>query len=620
MVTPPAHRLGRASSIGWAAGISAVLICCGTALGFVRDLTMAHLFGASSSTDAFLVAWTVPETMSPLLIEDAMALIMVPAVARRLQHPDGARPLIAAALPRLAAGLALAMLAAILGASLLVEVLAPGLHDPGPAVLCVRLTAVTILTFGVAGFMSATLRAHHCFGPPASIYLAYNLGILTVIAAGASSFGITSAAAGVAWGSVLMVAIQLPAFLRELRNPPQPAPTGPAEPAPAGLAQPATARSAEPASNGSAELASAGLTEPASIGSAEPASIRSAEPVSAGLTEPACTDLGDPDPVGPDEGAATRSAELISGPVEAVPARSAVPVPAPAPAAALAWAAVIPVVVFTLTRQAQTLAERFIGSSLAAGSISHLNYAQKVAQVPMVLSLLVVTVTFPRLARDSAGGDTRQVRSRVEADLVIASAIVLAATAYLIGSAQVIIQLLFEHGRFTAADTTRTATLLQIYSLGLWGQATLGVCARAYFAQSQPGWRPAAAVALGPAVTIVLGVALTAATGAAALAAANAIGITLAAAPLLAGLRTGRIRISLRVVAGDIAKLGVAAVCAGAAATATTAVLAPHSAAIPLLVTNLAVVCAVFVAVLALAGTTWSPLGNLRALRSLRSD
>ncbi|MFG2005052.1 lipid II flippase MurJ [Spirillospora sp. NPDC048911] len=519
MVTTPAQRLSRASSIGWAAGISAVLICGGTVLGFVRDLTMAHLFGASSSTDAFLVAWTVPETMSPLLIEDAMALIMVPAVARRLQHHEGVRPLIAAALPRLAAGLALAMVGVILCAPLLVEILAPGLHDAAPAVLCVRFTAVTILTFGIAGFMSATLRAQHCFGPPASIYLAYNLGILTVIAAGATSFGVTSAAAGVAFGSALMVAIQLPAFLAQLRNPSAPGPARPAAPA----------------------------------------------------------------------------------------------------AAAIAWVGVVPVVVYTLTRQAQTLAERFIGSGLAAGSISHLNYAQKVAQVPMVLSLLVVTVTFPRLARASAGGDTRQVRSRVEADLVIVSAIVLAATAFLVGSAQVIIQLLFEHGRFSAADTARTATLLRIYCLGLWGQAALGVCARAYFAQQRPGWRPAATVALGPAVTIVLGGALTAATGAAALAAANAIGITLAAVLLLAGLRS-RIQVSLRAVAGDAVKLAAATVCAGAAAAGVTAVLAGRSAAIPLLVTDLIVVSAVFAAVLALAGTTWSPLGNLRALRCSDPD
>ncbi|GAA2629394.1 lipid II flippase MurJ [Actinomadura fulvescens] len=604
MVTTPAHRLSRSSSIGWAAGVSAVLICGGTVLGFVRDLTMAHLFGASSSTDAFLVAWTVPETMSPLLIEDAMALIMVPAVARRLQRHGRVRPLIAAALPRLAAGLAVAMLGVILGAPLLVALLAPGLHDAAPAVLCVRLTAVTILTFGVAGFMSATLRAHHCFGPPASIYLAYNVGILAVIAAGASSLGITSAAAGVACGSALMVAIQLPSFLRHLRNPPLP---GPAEVAPVAPAAPA-------------DLGPVGPIEPAST--TAPAAAPAA--AAAGQPDLSSASLAERGAVGPGGvSAAGLGAEAggggSAGAVERSPGVARSAESAPAAAAVLALAGVIPVVVYTLTRQAQTLAERFIGSGLAAGSISHLNYAQKVAQVPMVLSLLVVTVTFPRLARASAGGDTRQVRSRVEADLVIVSAIVLAATAYLVGSAHVIIQVLFEHGRFTAADTARTATLLQIYCLGLWGQAVLGACARAYFAQKHPGWRPAAAVALGPAVTIVLGGALTAATGAAALAAANAAGITLAAALLLAGLRGGRVRISLRAVAGDVAKLAAAAVAAGAAATAVTALLASHSA-IPLLVANLAVVGAVFAAVLALAGATWSPLGNLRALRCLRSD
>ena len=34
--------------------------------------------GASGETDAFLVAWTIPETATPLLMEGAMLLLLVP--------------------------------------------------------------------------------------------------------------------------------------------------------------------------------------------------------------------------------------------------------------------------------------------------------------------------------------------------------------------------------------------------------------------------------------------------------------------------------------------------------------------------------------------------------------
>lgn len=64
------------------------------------------------------------------------------------------------------------------GAPWVVRVLAPGLADPQLAVDCTRLTAVTVLTFGITGYFSAALRAHRSFLPPAGVYVAYNIGII----------------------------------------------------------------------------------------------------------------------------------------------------------------------------------------------------------------------------------------------------------------------------------------------------------------------------------------------------------------------------------------------------------------------------------------------------------
>ncbi|WP_433466133.1 lipid II flippase MurJ [Spirillospora sp. CA-128828] len=491
------------TSVGRAAVLSGVLIAAGTALGFLRDLAMAHLFGASSSTDAFLVAWTIPETVSPLLIEDAMALLMVPVVTRLLARGDGLRPLVGTTLARMLLGLSLVTVTLVVAAPFVVKVLAPGLTEPGPAVLCVRLTAITVVTFGLAGFMSATLRAHHSFGPPAAIYLAYNIGILALIAGLSGLMGITSAAIGVACGSALMVAVQTPAFLRCLRDAPTP--------------------------SGSVDVR-------------------------------------------------------------------------------LGLAAVAPVVVYTVTRQAQVFVERFFGSGLADGSISHLNYAQKVAQVPMVLSLLIVTVTFPRLARASADGDTTQVARRVQQDIVVASAMVLAATAFLVAFAPAVIRVLFQHGEFTAADTRSTASIMRVYALGLWGQSAVGLAARAFFAQKRPTWRPAAVLGIGLAVTAAVAGAFAAVAGTLALAAANAAGITLAAVLLLAGLRRGVAPISLRRVGADVSRLVLAA--AGACAAGLLAAGALDApAAVHLAAGGL--VTAVAFGVLLSPWITSAPLGAL---------
>jgi putative peptidoglycan lipid II flippase len=446
---------------------------------------------------------------------------MVPVVTRLLREPDGVRPLVVSVLPRLAGALAAAALVLVLAAPLLVDVLAPGLDDPGPAARCVRLTALTVLAFGIAGFMSATLRAHHRFGPPASIYLAYNLGILGMIAAFAVPLGITSAALGVAFGGLLMVVVQLPAFVRCLR---------------------ATGR---------------------------------------GAGRAAARDT----------------------------------------AAAVTLAAAAPIVLYTLTRQSQVFIERFLGSGLAAGSISHLNYAQKVGQVPMVASLLLVTVTFPRLARASAGGDLDGVRRRVESDLVVVSAIVLYATACLIALAPQIVALLFQHGRFTEADGERTALVLRVYMLGVWGQAMVGVAARAFFARARPVWHPVCAMAAGLAVTGALGAALVGTGGTAALAAANAAGITVAALALLLLVRRRVAPVSLRAAGGDIAALALAAGAACLAGLAATGRFGGPAALVPAGAhplyqagAGVAVITAVYAAALVLAA-----YGRARAAGPLSS-
>ena len=61
--------------------VTAVLVLS-SALGLLRDLVLAALFGASDDADAFFVAWTVPETVAPLVTESGLGLVLVPLFAR----------------------------------------------------------------------------------------------------------------------------------------------------------------------------------------------------------------------------------------------------------------------------------------------------------------------------------------------------------------------------------------------------------------------------------------------------------------------------------------------------------------------------------------------------------
>lgn len=477
---PP--RLGKV--LARAAAITAALTVAGSVLGLVRDQSIAHLFGAGSDSDAFLISWTVPEMASTLLIEDAMALVLVPAfshaLARRAagEHPDPVRSLVSATLPRLLVLLGCTTGLLVLGAPVIVELLAPGLAEPQVAVQCTRLTALTVLSFGVTGYLSAALRAHRSYLPPATIYVAYNVGIIVTMLVLHSLWGVRAAAAGVAAGSVLMVLAQLPAFVRHLAVRPS-----------------------------------------------------GGETVLTGQT-------------------------LLNG---EAPLIGAVPAARPA---LLGLGVLAPVLIFTVCRQSQVLVERFLAASLPAGSISHLNYAQKVAQVPMMLSLMICTVTFPVVAKAVADGEGDQARRRVERDLALAGVVVLAGTAVVVAYAPQIIEVLFQRGAFSAADTATTASIMRVYALGLLGQCLVGALGRPFFSTVRPTWFPAAAMAAGLLVNGVAGALAVGPWGVYGITASNALGITVTAVLLLRGLGSRVVSIHVRGVALTLARLSAAAVAA----------------------------------------------------------
>ncbi|MFE9018955.1 murein biosynthesis integral membrane protein MurJ [Streptomyces sp. NPDC007808] len=467
--------------------LSAALSMAGAVLGLGRDQVLARLFGAGAETDAFLVAWTVPEMASTLLIEDGMAFVLVPAFSMALARraggvggPDPVRALVAASLPRLS--LALAGTAAVLaaGAPLLVAALAPGLPDPSLAVSCTRLTATCVLTFGLAGYCSAALRAHRAYLAPGAIYIAYNLAVIAAMLVAGARWGVRSAAVGVAIGGCLMAAVQAPSLWRRIAG--------------------------------------------------------------------------------------------RSGPLAERPAHS--------PERSVAFGLVCAVLLFALCRQSQVLIERWFASGLPAGAISHLNYAQKIAQLPMSLAMMVCVVTFPVVARAVAEGDTRRAGERVERDLALMACLVLLGTAVVMACAPQIVRLLFQRGAFTAEDTAATAAVMRVYALGLLGHTLVGALVRSYFSAGRTTWYPLGAMGVGALATAVLSAWAVDPWGARGIAGANAAGITLTALLLLCGLGPRTVPVRVRGVVVELARPVYAAVCAGGAGTVCAGLFASPAAAV----------------------------------------
>jgi putative peptidoglycan lipid II flippase len=191
--------------------------------------------------------------------------------------------------------------------------------------------------------------------------------------------------------------------------------------------------------------------------------------------------------------------------------------------------------------------------------------------MPMVLSLMLCTVTFPVVAQAIAEGDTERARKRVERDLALVSCTVLLGAAVVVACAPQMIQLLFQRGAFTAHDTAATASVMRVYALGLLGHTLVGALVRSYFSGGRPTWYPLFAMTVGIIATSWIGALTVGSWGVLGIAAANALGITISAVFLLYGMGPRSVPIRTRQVLAEISKpvraAGLAAVAGGLCAS-----------------------------------------------------
>src|SRR5947208_1301723 len=202
-------------SIGSATLVSRVV-------GFVRDIVVALVFGAGPVTDAFFVAFRIPNILRRLLAEGALSTAMIPVFSEYFVTQS--RPEV---LRMLRAVLALALVAlgvtALLGiatAPWLVTAIAPGIaEDPargGLAVLLTRVMFPYVVLVGLAALAAGALNAQGRFFASALGPALQNVGMIAAIPLLASRVDppILSLAIGVMVGGVGQVVIQLPSLRR----------------------------------------------------------------------------------------------------------------------------------------------------------------------------------------------------------------------------------------------------------------------------------------------------------------------------------------------------------------------------------------------------------------------
>ena len=158
--------------------------------------------------------------------------------------------------------------------------------------------------------------------------------------------------------------------------------------------------------------------------------------------------------------------------------------------------------------QINLLVDTVLASNLGHGPISWLSYSFRLIQLPIGLfGVALATANLTQVSRDAARGDMESLRTNLASSLRAAALLTLPATAGLIALRRPIIQLLFEHGRFTADDTLRTAAALLCYSLGLYAYAVTKIQVPTFYALGKtrvPVIASASAVSLKILANLVL--------------------------------------------------------------------------------------------------------------------
>ena len=156
--TPPAGRTSLIRAVSTIGGLTLV----SRVLGMVRDMLMARYVGAGMASDAFLIAWRLPNLFRALFAEGAFAAVFVPMFNRRMAEGDAEGEGAGLVAARVFAGQVLSVLfpflviftvIMMLAAGPIVWAMTGGFPDGGPEKFALA-RHLAIITFPYLGLIS----------------------------------------------------------------------------------------------------------------------------------------------------------------------------------------------------------------------------------------------------------------------------------------------------------------------------------------------------------------------------------------------------------------------------------------------------------------------------------
>ncbi len=185
VVSPaPTNAQDETRSVVKAAGLIGVATFSSRILGFVRDMVLARIFGATPAADAFFVAYRVPNLLRELFAEGSMSSAFIPVFTeyQTLKSKRDAWELASAVFTTLLTIVIGITILGIILASGIVWLIAPGFHDDpaklGMTTLLTQIMFPYLIFISLAALAMGILNSMRAFAAPAFSPVFFNIFII----------------------------------------------------------------------------------------------------------------------------------------------------------------------------------------------------------------------------------------------------------------------------------------------------------------------------------------------------------------------------------------------------------------------------------------------------------
>ncbi|MGC8717143.1 MAG: murein biosynthesis integral membrane protein MurJ [bacterium] len=354
----------------------------GKGLGFIREMSIASVFGAKTITDAYIVAQVLPATLAGL-VGGALTTVFIPVFLEQ-KEKYGEKEAWRAANTVISVGCIYLLIATLLALILtypFIELIAPGFSQEKRdlAVLITRMMMPGLILYGLLGLFTGLLQSYKHFFIPSIGGLLFNIFIIGFVLV----FGKRFPAGSLVTGNILGVLSQVIIALWYLK----------------------------------------------------------------------------------------RSMPYLEWHIDYRH-----------PAVKQTFYLMIPILVGTSAGYINLIVDRIFASALPEGSISALNFAARVRDLPVSLfASSIATAVYPTTSELVANNDIHRIRDLLIKTLSFTWLIIIPAEVGLFILDKEIIRLLFQRGAFDLTATYLTAGALRYYSIGIFALASSPIVARTFY-------------------------------------------------------------------------------------------------------------------------------------------